>query len=373
MSLVDLVRLLTPVARALERAHHFPDGAREVAILHRDLKPENIFIARLHGAQVVKILDFGIGKAKNAATQIVGKLSANEDALSAFTPGYGAPEQWLPKRFGQTGPWTDVWGLSLTLVEACCGKSRVHGRSRRDPRGCRRRNAGGPRPARSESWFERRSRRFFARRWPWIPRTATRASKLFGARWRALSGPRDRMDAARVSCRRDPRCSGARARRKAGLGASSGPRPSAKPEAQRAHQDAPAHSPGSLAFGEQCSTTTTISSSDTRLPATASRRSPIALEDVGSHRRRPRRAHSVARTVAADRLGTLGGGTYRAQAQAADKVDLRRVRGDGRGLRLHGGERRCLRLGPVRAFWIAAPLVIGGVGLALMRLFASDE
>ena len=57
-----LVRLLTPVARALERAHNFhgPEGA--VSIVHRDLKPENIFVAQVAGEEMVKILDFGSAK-----------------------------------------------------------------------------------------------------------------------------------------------------------------------------------------------------------------------------------------------------------------------------------------------------------------------
>ena len=97
------VQLLAPAARALEQAHKFagPDGT--VSILHRDLKPENLFVANLHGRETIKILDFGIGKVKTAATQIVGHVSMDQSSFSAFTPAYGAPEQWLPKRFGQTG------------------------------------------------------------------------------------------------------------------------------------------------------------------------------------------------------------------------------------------------------------------------------
>src|SRR5206468_2353410 len=57
----------------------------------------------------------------------VGHQSANESAVSAFTPAYGAPEQWVPKRYGQTGPWTDVWGLALTVVEAISGHAPIDG------------------------------------------------------------------------------------------------------------------------------------------------------------------------------------------------------------------------------------------------------
>jgi eukaryotic-like serine/threonine-protein kinase len=127
LTLRELVTLLTPVARALERAHAFagPDGP--ISVVHRDLKPENIFVAKLLGEQVVKILDFGIGKAKSVASQVAGRASQTATGLASFTPAYGAPEQWLPKRYGQTGPWTDVWGLALTLVEALAARPVIEG------------------------------------------------------------------------------------------------------------------------------------------------------------------------------------------------------------------------------------------------------
>jgi serine/threonine-protein kinase len=127
LDLLRAVRLLGPVARAIECAHAFPTPEGTVSVLHRDLKPENVFIAHVHGQEVAKILDFGIGKVKSHATQVVGRASATEDALGAFTPGYGAPEQWLPKRFGQTGPWTDIWGLALTLVELLTAQTPLDG------------------------------------------------------------------------------------------------------------------------------------------------------------------------------------------------------------------------------------------------------
>ena len=127
LGLKELLRLLTPAARAIELAHHFPGPQGEICILHRDLKPDNIFIAQVHGQQTAKILDFGIGKVKSVATQIVGNQSAQGDGLVAFTPTFGAPEQWLPKRFGQTGPWTDVWGFALTLLAALIGRAPFEG------------------------------------------------------------------------------------------------------------------------------------------------------------------------------------------------------------------------------------------------------
>ena len=128
LSLKRLVRMLAPVARALERAHNFPgpDGTT-VSIVHCDLKPDNVFLIEADGVSTAKILDFGIAKVRDAASQIAGRVSQIDAGGNAFTPGYAAPEQWLPKRFGQAGPWTDVWGLALTVIEAALGRPVIDG------------------------------------------------------------------------------------------------------------------------------------------------------------------------------------------------------------------------------------------------------
>lgn len=127
LDLKRAVQLLAPAARALEQAHAFPGPTGRVSILHRDLKPENLFVVDAAGRDVIKVLDFGIGKVKGAATQIVGRASIEQSSFSAFTPAYGAPEQWLPKHYGQTGTWTDVWGFALTMVELITAKTPLPG------------------------------------------------------------------------------------------------------------------------------------------------------------------------------------------------------------------------------------------------------
>jgi serine/threonine-protein kinase len=129
LRLGEAVTLLEPIADALERAHRFsaPEREKEVCIVHRDIKPDNIFIAEIHGQRVPKILDFGIAKVRSAASQVIGKPAQDQNELPAFTAAYGAPEQWVPMRFGQTGPWTDVWGLAITLAELVIGRCPVDG------------------------------------------------------------------------------------------------------------------------------------------------------------------------------------------------------------------------------------------------------
>ena len=114
------------MARALAQAHHLPGPEGPIAVIHRDVKPDHVFVARVEGAEVLKILDFGIARTKSAATLHAGRTTMGA-AFDAFTPGYASPEQWLPKRHGQTGPWTDVWGLALTMVEALSGKPAIDG------------------------------------------------------------------------------------------------------------------------------------------------------------------------------------------------------------------------------------------------------
>lgn len=128
LDLARVVRMMGPVARALECAHKFPGpNGTQLSILHRDLKPENLFLAKVHGQETLKILDFGIGKVRSAATQMVGRVSAEQGGMAAFTPAYGAPEQWLPKRYGQTGPWTDIWGFALCAVEVLTHRAPFEG------------------------------------------------------------------------------------------------------------------------------------------------------------------------------------------------------------------------------------------------------
>lgn len=127
IGLRKLTRMLTPVARALEQAHNMPGPTGTLSIVHRDMKPENLFVALVAGEQLIKILDFGISKVKSTAGQLAGRESQTMNDLVSFSPAYGAPEQWLPKRYGQTGPWTDVWGMALTMVETIKGSEVIVG------------------------------------------------------------------------------------------------------------------------------------------------------------------------------------------------------------------------------------------------------
>jgi eukaryotic-like serine/threonine-protein kinase len=127
LTLARSLDLLTPVARALSRAHDFrgPDGS-SVAIIHRDMKPENIFLCEIDGEHRAKILDFGIAKIRADASAMLGRQTG-ADPIHAFSPAYASPEQWNPSVYGATGPWTDVYGLALIVTQVLLGRPPIGG------------------------------------------------------------------------------------------------------------------------------------------------------------------------------------------------------------------------------------------------------
>ncbi|MFO0570544.1 MAG: protein kinase [Polyangiaceae bacterium] len=121
-SLAEVLRLLGPVAAALDVAH-----GRGIA--HRDVKPPNIFVLGEDpraGSVTVKILDFGVAKMITDNTQMKAALAKTGSSITSFTPQYGAPEQFS-RSYGATGPWTDVFALALVAVEMLVGKPALDG------------------------------------------------------------------------------------------------------------------------------------------------------------------------------------------------------------------------------------------------------
>jgi tetratricopeptide (TPR) repeat protein len=75
-----------PMAKALDYLIQVCDGlgfAHSRGIVHRDIKPENCFVT---GAEIVKILDFGIAK-------VVSAPGATQSGAILGTPAYISPEQ----------------------------------------------------------------------------------------------------------------------------------------------------------------------------------------------------------------------------------------------------------------------------------------
>jgi putative two-component system response regulator len=102
MDLQQVVRLLRPIASALDYAH-------AQGVLHRDIKPSNILI-RLDGSPV--LADFGLAKLADS----VRKLTATGVVFG--TPEYMSPEQAVGEPLG---PGTDQYSLSAVAYEMLTG------------------------------------------------------------------------------------------------------------------------------------------------------------------------------------------------------------------------------------------------------------
>jgi serine/threonine-protein kinase len=102
-----IIRILRQVTSALVLAHRH-------SIIHRDLKPHNIMLTTdADGREVAKLLDFGIAKTFNDATQ----LTSTGFALG--TPQYMSPEQALGK---EVDGRSDLYSLGVILYEMLTGE-----------------------------------------------------------------------------------------------------------------------------------------------------------------------------------------------------------------------------------------------------------
>jgi serine/threonine-protein kinase len=118
-TVAEAIHLLEPAARALAVAH-------QNKIAHRDVKPPNLFVVENGGKRTVKVLDFGIAKVLVDYPSFTSALEQTKAGPTAFTPRYGAPEQFNKQR-GATGPWTDVFALALIFVELITGQKALDG------------------------------------------------------------------------------------------------------------------------------------------------------------------------------------------------------------------------------------------------------
>lgn len=116
-SLQETLDLVESAALALAYAH-------SRGIVHRDIKPSNLMLTRTRGGLRLKVLDFGLAKiltgGPGASTNI-----ATADGVHLVSVAYCAPEQ-LSSSVGEVGPWTDVYSLSLVMLELLRGERIPH-------------------------------------------------------------------------------------------------------------------------------------------------------------------------------------------------------------------------------------------------------
>jgi serine/threonine protein kinase len=118
MEIVQAVSLLEPIVEALAYAHRVLQAELEGRLIaHLDLKPENIFLKGEF--EEPTLIDLGV--ARRIAADPSAR-SATTFSSMAFTPLYGAPEQFVPVHHGELSARTDVFALALVLVELVTGK-----------------------------------------------------------------------------------------------------------------------------------------------------------------------------------------------------------------------------------------------------------
>jgi serine/threonine-protein kinase len=106
MSLDEVIRIVTPIASALDEAHL-------KGIIHRDVKPANVLFDQRGDPY---LSDFGIVKVSEATAQLTG-------AGAVGTPAYMAPE--LGSRGGLT-PLVDIYALGVTVYQMLTGELPYH-------------------------------------------------------------------------------------------------------------------------------------------------------------------------------------------------------------------------------------------------------
>ena len=91
--------------------------AHSLGIVHRDLKPQNLFLTkRIHGAPLVKVLDFGISKAVTGSRQ---DMALTKTGVVMGSPLYMSPEQMKSGRL--VDHRSDIWSLGVILYQLVTG------------------------------------------------------------------------------------------------------------------------------------------------------------------------------------------------------------------------------------------------------------
>ena len=119
LKLDEALRLAAQIAAALEAAH-------ERGVVHRDLKPANIKVTPDGN---VKVLDFGLAKAADEATDPVASTLMTARGAVLGTAPYMSPEQ---TRGEEVDRRTDVWAFGCVLYEMLTGRLAFDGGSRSD-------------------------------------------------------------------------------------------------------------------------------------------------------------------------------------------------------------------------------------------------
>jgi formylglycine-generating enzyme required for sulfatase activity/serine/threonine protein kinase len=116
-----------PIANACFCVHQAALGLQrghELGMVHRDIKPGNILLSRQGKRLVVKIIDFGLAKAKSEVSTDHELTGTNQ---MMGTAGYSAPEQLIDAKTADIR--SDIYALGTTLYYLLSGEPPYQGAS----------------------------------------------------------------------------------------------------------------------------------------------------------------------------------------------------------------------------------------------------
>ncbi len=108
LPLDEVVEIVSQLCRALQVAH-------DAGVVHRDLKPANVFLCEDQDGLYVKLLDFGVAKARleNDAA------ATTADGTVVGTPAYMSPEQF--ENSARVDARSDLWSVAAMTYRMVVG------------------------------------------------------------------------------------------------------------------------------------------------------------------------------------------------------------------------------------------------------------
>src|SRR5439155_6266135 len=106
--------IVTPMCDVLEHAH-------AAGIVHRDIKPDNVFLHSNGGAEIVKVVDFGIAKLLDVEEHDVAE--ATQLGAVIGTPSYIAPERLLGRSYDER---SDIYSVGVVTYLMLTGSLPFH-------------------------------------------------------------------------------------------------------------------------------------------------------------------------------------------------------------------------------------------------------
>ena len=93
------------------------DAAHRLGMVHRDIKPDNIALVDAPDGEMVKVLDFGIAKMKEARMGEAAGLTLTGAGVVIGTPQYMSPEQAMGKRGDELDGRADLYSLGVVMYQ----------------------------------------------------------------------------------------------------------------------------------------------------------------------------------------------------------------------------------------------------------------